>query len=122
MANASEWSKRVASWRASGLSAEQFCVDKEYTAKSMWHWSSRLGRMGRMDKVERRGGSAGVVSQPAVAVARVVRAGEISPSGSSGSLTVELNGARIEVQGAVPAATLRAVFAVLREASDEVAR
>jgi hypothetical protein len=37
-------------------------------------------------------------------------------------LTVELNGARIEVQGAVPAATLRAVFAVLREASDEVAR
>jgi len=116
MANASEWRKRVAAWRASGLSAEQFCADTEYTTASLWHWSSRLGREG---KTGRGRPPSRIPSEPSVAVARLVRAGEGS---SPGSVVVELNGARIEVRGAVPAATLRAVFEGLRESGAAGAR
>lgn len=118
MANASEWGKRVAAWRASGLTAEQFCAGREYSAKSLWHWSSRLGRAG--DKgVAPRPGRRRSRTPEVVPVARLVRAGEAS---SLGSVVVELNGARIEVQGAVPATTLQAVFEALRDARSEGAR
>jgi len=112
MANASEWRERVAAWRTSGLSAAQFCADKDYSEKSLWHWSSRLGRSAQGGGRGRP--TSGVAPEPRIAVARLVRTGE---SSSSGSVVVELNGARIEVQGAVPAATLRAVFDGLHEAS-----
>ena len=109
MANASEWRKRVAAWRASGLSAEQFCAGHRVYDGEPVALVEPAGPEGKTGRGRR---PSPIASEPPVAVARLVRAGEGSPSGS---VVVELNGARIEVRGAVPAATLRAVFEVLRE-------
>src|SRR5690554_2891363 len=47
MASAAEWSRRVASWRRSGLSAEEFASGKDYRAKTLAWWSSELKRRER---------------------------------------------------------------------------
>jgi hypothetical protein len=45
MANTEEmWRQRVASWRASGETAEAFSAGRGWSAKTLRWWSSRLGR------------------------------------------------------------------------------
>ena len=43
MADTTTWRKRVATWRASGLSASEFCKGREFPAGTLYWWSSRLG-------------------------------------------------------------------------------
>jgi transposase len=47
MTNESEWPARVSAWRASGKSAREFCVDKDYSATTLYWWASRLKRDGQ---------------------------------------------------------------------------
>lgn len=67
MARASEWSARVVSWRASGLSAEEFCKGQTFSKKSLWAWSCVLQRKA---KAESR------LADSKIALVRVVRAPE----------------------------------------------
>jgi transposase len=105
MARASEWAKRVASWRASGLSAERFCEGKDYSVASLRHWSSQVGRAKRAAEAKR---------PRSVRLARVVRA---TSGAATPGIFVEVAGARVEVRGPVDAEALRAVVYALRHAA-----
>lgn len=112
MAKADEWTRRVAEWRASGLSASEFCAERGYTAKSLWHWSSKLGRAG--DKTPKR--------TPAVRLVRVAREPATVPPPAAPSMVVEMEGARLTLHGQVDADALRTVMATLRALPVEVSR
>jgi hypothetical protein len=113
MAKADEWKQRVAEWRASGLKAKDFCVDRGYSAKSLWHWSSKLGRA--VDRLAAR--------KPAVRLARVTRqpSATMTPSAAS-NMVVEMDGARLTLHGRVDADALRTVMKTLRALAVEGAR
>ena len=55
------WKKRVASWRASGQTAEAFSEARSWSPRTLRWWSSRLGR----------GASSGAA--PVVRIAQLVR-------------------------------------------------
>lgn len=87
------------------MSAAEYCEGRDYTAKSLQWWASKLGRKSPS------------APQPLAALAptrlaRVVRA----PSAPvrSGMVVVHLGGARIEVTNGAERAMLAAVFEALR--------
>jgi hypothetical protein len=102
MANSTEWTERVAAWRASGLTAKAYCAGREFSAGALHFWSSKLNR-------ERK-------AHRPVKLARVVRA-HGSEQGHGVALVVELHGARIVVPIGVDGATLTRVVTALREAN-----
>lgn len=112
MAKAAEWTKRVAEWRASGLKAQEFCAGRGYSAKCLWHWSSKLGRA-----------DAGApIRKPAVRLMRVARQRAAStPSAASvaSNMVVEMDGVRLTLHGQVDAQALRTVVTTLRTLSVE---
>jgi transposase len=101
------WAKRVEEWRASGLTAEKFCVERELSARRLYEWSSRLRKAeGRGPKngipvarlIRRRAwaqGAAGIASQGVVAI------------------TIELGAARVTVMPGVDRGTLATVLGAL---------
>jgi hypothetical protein len=101
MTKASEWAQRVAAWRASGLSARDFCRELEYSGKDLQWWSSRLRRIQKPADAKR------------VPLARVVRDASAPPPSAS-SIVVELGGARVQLAAGADHATLVAVFEALR--------
>jgi len=101
MANAGEWAERVAQWRRSGLSAQEFAASRGFTTGTLRWWSSRLWR--EAQKAE------------GVRLARVVRVA--SPLVPHDGVVVELHGARVLVPTGVDLATLKTVFAALRSVS-----
>src|SRR5208337_5139988 len=103
------WAKRVAEWKASGLTSEQYCAGRDFTAGGLRHWSHRLGKtVGRE------------VATPAVRLARVVRRQRTAtpvervaePTGDV-RLVVEVGEARVVVPRGFDAVTLGAVLEVL---------
>jgi hypothetical protein len=84
MAKASTvWRKRVASWRASGETAEQFSARHGFAPATLKWWASRL----------RRGESA----RPVLRVAQLVRAPEPAREPDRGVVVVEWLEARVRV-------------------------
>lgn len=79
------WKKRVASWRASGETAEQFSEGRPWSPKTLKWWSSRL----------RRGH---VPSPPVVRVTQLVRSsGFPVERDRGGSIVVEALDARLRI-------------------------
>ncbi|HEX7479705.1 MAG TPA: hypothetical protein VF331_18020 [Polyangiales bacterium] len=105
MTKASEWLQRVAAWQASGLRAGEFCVGRDYSAKTLQWWSSRL-RHGRVAPTARG---------EAVRLARVVRSAVAVPPMAT-SIVIEVGGARVEVRPGVDRAALQVVLEVLSAA------
>jgi hypothetical protein len=101
MAKASEWESRVASWRASGLTSNEYCKGRGYSPKSLLWWSCQLGRK-RVETPSRTG---------SVRLARVIRP---TPSASTTTVLIEIDGARVAVSSGANAETLRVVFDALR--------
>lgn len=113
MAKADEWKRRVAEWRASGLKAKDFCVDRGYSAKNLWHWSSKLGEAGGRPAARK----------PAVRLVRVTRQSSAAETPTAASnMVVEMNGARLIFHGRVDADALRTVMETLRSLAVEAAR
>jgi hypothetical protein len=79
------WKKRVASWRASGQTAEEFSKGRPWSLSTLRWWSSRLGR-------EASSGAA-----PVVRVAQLVRSRASPPRERGGSIVVELLDARLRI-------------------------
>jgi transposase len=112
MAKAAEWTKRVAEWRASGVKAQEFCAGRGYSAKCLWHWSSKLGRA-----------SAGASTrEPAVRLVRVERQRVESTPSAASNMIVEMDGVRLTLHGQVDAQALRTVMTTLRTLSVEGSR
>lgn len=93
------WKKRVASWRASGQSAEEFSEGRPWSPKTLRWWSSRLGRETAS-------------APPIVRVAQLVRS---SAAAERGAVIVEALDARVRVtvEPGAPADTVAAVLGIL---------
>jgi len=96
------WRERVASWRASGKTAEQFSAGRGFSASTLRWWSSRLGR-----KV--------ATPTPVIRLARLVRPPAIEEPAPRGAIFVELRAvaARITVEPGTDRETLAMVVDVL---------
>jgi hypothetical protein len=111
MADAATWSKRIAEWRSSGLTAQEFSESRGYSAAGLYAWSSRLGR------------AAEAASKTPVRIARVVqlRAAELPPAAgiatSEVPVVVEIGDARVVVGAGVQRSTLELVLDVLHRQS-----
>ncbi len=101
------WKKRVASWRASGQTAEEFSKGRPWSPKTLRWYASRLGR-------EHAAASA---VTPIVRVAQLVR----TPAAERGAVVVEVLDARVRVtvEAGATAETVATVLGILipREAS-----
>lgn len=97
------WKKRVASWRASGETAEEFSEARPWSPKTLRWWSSRLGREG----------SSGAA--PVVRIAQLVRSSAPLERERGGSIVVEALDARLRITIEVGAErdTVAAVLGVL---------
>jgi hypothetical protein len=114
MANATIWRKRIAAWRASGMTALEFAQARSLSAQQIWNWSWRLRRDELAACGPRRAAkSIKHAATKCVRLARVVRVATEPPpvSPSPVGLVVELCGVRI----AVPAGFDRATFSAVLE-------
>lgn len=103
MNDAALWSRRVADWKASGLSALAFSRSKQLSASELRKWGKALAA-----EAAPRG------SAPRVTMARVIPLGEASgPSVSPASVVVEVADARIVVPPTFDSRALRSIIAIL---------
>lgn len=117
------WVERVVAWRASGVSAAEYCKDKEYEVSALRTWSSRLGRAGKVPrsplgrqsrKPENRSKSA-----PSGFARVVTKAGAaqlcsaINAPEPGGALVVVVGRVRMEVAAGFDPVLLRSVVAAL---------
>jgi hypothetical protein len=111
MADAEGWSKRVADWRASGLTAKEFCAKHDLQLSGLRYWTYRL----------RGAEKASAAEASAVRLVPVtVKPEEPSPSvmvaeRCEAALTVAIGAARIVVPTGVDRATLKVVLELLGE-------
>jgi transposase len=104
MSKAAEWEVRVADWRASGLTAKEFCLEREYSAQNLLYWSSTLQRR---DREQPRAGRD-------VTLARVVRRERAGPTRKApAAIVVRTRTARVEVRPGADATTLAVVLGAL---------
>lgn len=96
---AETWKKRVASWRASGQTADVFSRGQPWSPNTLRWWASRL----------RHEPSSAPV--PVVRIAQLMRA----PAGERGAIVIEARDARlrITVEPGAPAETVAAVLGVV---------
>lgn len=112
MADRETWARRVAEWKASGLSSPAFCAGKDFTAGGLRHWAHRIAH-----PEERR---------LRVRVARVVRTSKRQASPVSADapadLVVEVGVARVVVRSGFDRSVLAAVLEELLAAATRSAR
>ena len=116
MANAELWKKRVAEWRASGLSAAEYCKGQEFTTGPLYRWSSRLAE------------AASGEASPAVPLVRLVRGTkppatapeEAAPRATE--VVIKVRGARVLVPQGADVATVGVVLEALGVAGRSVGR
>ena len=125
MTKTDTWAARVAAWRASGQTSEDYCSDKDFTAGALRRWSSRLKRV-RASELE-----AAIDAAPALRLARVVRrrgrprgsaaksrvetAAERDRDATSATIEVSMGDVRVLVRDGFRRSTLLEVLAVLEE-------
>ena len=95
MADRATWTKRVAAWRASGLTAEKFAERSGCASKTLRWWAWRLERESR-------------------AFVRVVREEATARAPEPAPIVIEINGVRVLVPAEVDRGALRDVLAALR--------
>lgn len=108
------WASRVAAWRASGETSEEFCKGRDFTPGGLRYWAHRLGKTRAYNKrgTPARGKTGGIrlARVERVRIAAVARAPE---ERADASLTIELGPARVIVRSGFDHATLAAVLDVL---------
>ncbi len=94
------WRRRVASWRASGQTADEFAAEHDLTVSTLRWWASQLKRDA-------------AAPAPLVRMAQVIR--PPVPSARRGSVVVDILDvrARVTVEAGVERETLDAVFGAL---------
>jgi transposase len=100
------WAERIAAWQSSGLSAEKFCVGREFTVHSLRNWRRR-----QLEAERLRGRGSMKLARVEVVAAP---AGGASPSRSG--VAVEVGRLRVTVDRAFDQATFAAVLDVLARA------
>ena len=116
MADTELWKKRVADWRASGVSAAEYCKGQAFTTGTLYRWSSRLADAARVEGA-------------ALPLVRLVRdTGPVPPPAAACSaplaaaVLIEAGGARVLVPPGADAATVRVALEALEAAGWRGAR
>lgn len=111
--SAAQWGEMISGWEASGLSADVFAKQHGVPGSTLRWWKTELARRARHEDPRRPPKS----PAPAVALARVVRPGEVSalPAPSTG-VTVLAGGARVVVERGFDRVLLREVLRALEDA------
>jgi len=99
------WRSRVAAWRASGKTAEEFSASQGFAVGTLRWWSSRLGREG----------TPASVAGADIRLAKVVRSTDPAVVGAPrtcGAVIIEMHGGRVRVlvEAGVDSATLSTVL------------
>jgi hypothetical protein len=81
MADPATWKRRIASWRASGETAEAYATRHGFSASTLKWWAWKLGRE----------------TKPVVRVAQLVRVPSSEPAARRGSILIELLDARARI-------------------------
>src|SRR5271154_4612974 len=115
MADAEAWSKRVAEWRASGLTAKEFCAKHDLRLSALRNWTYRLRAAEKASEP-----SAVRLVPVTVKPPNAPSTPQIEPT--KPALTVELGAARIVVPAGVDRATLKIVLDALGEHAARSAR
>ena len=109
MKDAEAWSKRVEEWRASGLTAKEFCAKHDLRLSALRYWTYRR-------RAPEKPSEAKAVKLVPITVkprSEAVTAAPSEAERSKPALTLELGEARIAVPAGFDRATLRAVLEVL---------
>lgn len=125
---AARWAARVAGWRASGLTAREYCEGREFNAGGLHHWASVLKRRAPTSTTV-----TAIAEHPmqwvALRAQRAERApapptssGALAGPSTSAPLTVELGAARVAIPSGFDGATLRVVLETLAHALRDGAR
>jgi hypothetical protein len=116
MADAEAWSKRVADWRASGLTGKEFCAKHDLQLSGLRYWTYRL-------RAAVKASEASAVKLVAVTV-KSEDASSAMPAPERGEpvITVQIGAARIMVPTGVDPATLKVVLELLGEHQAPVVR
>ena len=105
MANAELWKKRVADWRASGLSAAEYCKGQEFTTGPLYRCSSRLAEAAHGE------------ASPPVPLVRLVRGTQpsapVEAAPRAAQVIIEVQGARVLVPPGADVATVGVVLEAL---------
>ncbi|MER3499823.1 MAG: hypothetical protein C4308_15000 [Chitinophagaceae bacterium] len=115
--SAAQWGELVSAWEASGRTAEVFASEHGVAGSTLRWWKAELAKRARNEAPRRppRRQSRTTVSR--IALARVVRPGEVPAStGARGSVAVLVGGARIVVEAGFDGRLLREVVRALEEA------
>jgi transposase len=108
MADAEAWSKRVAEWRASGLTAKEFCAKHDLQLSGLRNWSYRL-------RAAEKAAEASAVRLVPVTVNAEGAPPPTHIERAKPAVTIELGAARIVVPAGADCATLKMVLDVLGE-------
>lgn len=115
--SAGQWGELVSAWEASGRTAESFASEHGVAASLLRWWKTELARRARKEPRRRAPRRAPLATANEVALARVVRPGEVrAPTGARGGVTVVAGGARIVVEHGFDGGLLREVVRALEEA------
>jgi crotonobetainyl-CoA:carnitine CoA-transferase CaiB-like acyl-CoA transferase len=115
MARASEWRKRIAEWRASGLSAAKFAESRGYSAHQVWNWAAKFRREDAARTAEPTAAvQVGRVVAHSIPLARVLRVprqeSAEKPVASATAMAVEVGGMRLVVPSGFDRGTLAMVL------------
>ena len=125
---AERWTARVAGWRASGLTAREYCVGRDFNAGGLHNWASVLKRRAATSTTATAGAPMRWVALRAQradhAPAPPISSGAASePSRSAPlTLTVEFCAARVAIPSGFDAPTLRLVLETLARVLPEGGR
>lgn len=108
------WSARVAEWKQSGKTADEFAADKPYKGSTLvWRaWQLRRGKGDGARKERTRARSASNRAAPEIRLAEVIRRAP-KKTGAMG-VTMEVVGVRISVDRGFDPTLLRQVVHALR--------
>lgn len=109
------WKKRVEDWRGSGLSAAEYCKDQEFTAGTLYRWSSRLAQPARSEAVRALPLVQWVGPQPSPAE-------RMESSPQAATVIIEVHGTRVLVPPGTDVATVSVVLEALGAGGRSVAR
>ena len=115
--SAAQWGEVVSAWETSGLTADVFASEHGVAGSTLRWWKTELARRSRNEARRSPPGRPSRTTASRVALARVVRPGEVSaPASGRGGVAVLAGGARIVVEPGFDSRLLREVVRALEEA------
>jgi len=106
MADRNQWKRRVAEWRASGLSASEFAAGRGFARSTLTWWAWRLGSVASVPEGRPAAAGAGLV--------RVLVRDEEAVAPET-PVVVEVGGVRVRVARGFDRGVLRDVVSLLSE-------